>query len=90
MSMPGLMPDSISGADSGTGQSGGAAPERQKFRAHLLAVFEELFAHDGFASFSVEMRLLKRGQKEVILHCGRQHRYVLDFQPLTRADGGRP
>jgi hypothetical protein len=45
----------------------------------LLALYEDLFAHDGFGEIRVEIRLLKRGQKEVILHCGKQHRYVVDY-----------
>ncbi len=47
-------------------------------RAQLLALYEELAAHDGFGELRVEMRLLKRGQKEVILHCGKQYRFVID------------
>lgn len=48
----------------------------------LETLFDELLGHDGFADLRVEMRLLKRGQKEVIIYCGKQYRYVLDFQPL--------
>lgn len=50
--------------------------------ARPLAKIEELFqgllAHDGFGDLQVEVRLLKRGQKEVIVRCGRQYRYVVD------------
>ncbi len=52
-------------------------------KAHLLSLFDELFAHDGFATLTVEIRLLKRGQKEVILGCGKQHRYVIDYDPVA-------
>jgi hypothetical protein len=31
----------------------------------------------------VELRILKRGQKEVIIHCGKQYRYVVDFSPAA-------
>ena len=55
----------------------GNDPVRQK----LLDVYDELFAHDGWGTFSVEMRLLKRGQKEVIIHCGKQYRFVVDYSP---------
>lgn len=37
--------------------------------------------HDGYGEFKVEFRLLKRGQKEVLIHCGKQYRYVIDFNP---------
>lgn len=49
-------------------------------KSQILAIYDECFAHDGYASFRVEMRILRRGQKEVIVDCGKQHRYVVDFQ----------
>lgn len=51
----------------------------------LVRLYEEVFAHDGFGEIRVEVRLLKRGQKEVILHCGKQYRFVVDYsdrQPM--------
>lgn len=47
-------------------------------KLRLSALYDELITHDGFAEMRVEIRLLKRGQKEVILHCGRQYRFVID------------
>ena len=47
-------------------------------KSRLSALYDELMTHDGFAEMRVEIRLLKRGQKEVILHCGRQYRFVVD------------
>jgi hypothetical protein len=44
----------------------------------LIEVYSELFSHDGYGDFSIEMKILRRGQKEVIIHCGKQHRFVLD------------
>ena len=41
----------------------------------------EALAHDGIAEIRVEIRILRRGQKEVILHCGKQYRYVVDYAP---------
>jgi len=39
----------------------------------------------------VELRILKRGQKEVLIHYGKQYRYVIDFQlgtePVLQAEG---
>ena len=46
--------------------------------AKLSDLYREAFAHDGFAELEVEMRILRRGQKEVILHCSKQYRYVVD------------
>lgn len=44
----------------------------------LTNLYCEAFSHDGFAEIRIEMRILRRGQKEVILHCGKQYRYVVD------------
>ena len=48
----------------------------------LGVLFRESFQHDGFAEILVEFRILKRGQKEIILHSGKQYRYVVDVEPL--------
>lgn len=47
----------------------------------LSGLFDELFAHNGYADLRIEMRILKRGQKEVILYCGKQYRYIADYRP---------
>jgi hypothetical protein len=49
-------------------------------KRRLLELLDELMAHDGFGSIKVDVRLLKRGQKEVIIDCGKQYRYVVDFE----------
>jgi hypothetical protein len=46
----------------------------------IRTLYETLYQHDGFGEMRIEMRLLKRGQKEIILHCGKQYRYVLDYE----------
>lgn len=53
----------------------------QALKARLGTLLDELIRHDGFGSLKVEVRLLKRGQKEVIIDCGKQYRYVIDFLP---------
>ncbi len=52
--------------------------DNTEVKSCLSALYDELITHDGFAEMRVEIRLLKRGQKEVILHCGRQFRFVID------------
>ena len=47
----------------------------------LNDLYHEALAHDGFAEIRVEIRILRRGQKEVILHCGKQYRFVVDYAP---------
>lgn len=48
-------------------------------KKQLLSIFDDAFQHDGFSEFRVEIKILKRQQKEVIIHYGKQHRYVLDY-----------
>lgn len=50
-----------------------------QLKRHIEALTDDLLAHDGFANLTIEMRLLRRGQKEVIVHCEKQYRYVVDF-----------
>jgi hypothetical protein len=50
----------------------------------LNELYHEAFAHDGFAEIRVEIRILRRRQKEVILHCGKQYRFVVDYLPSEK------
>lgn len=47
--------------------------------AKVSELYGELFRHDGFGEMRIEVRILRRGQKEVILHCGKQFRFVVDY-----------
>jgi hypothetical protein len=51
---------------------------QQPVTAKLLELMDDILAHDGYGDIRVEVRILKRRQKEVILHCGKQYRYVID------------
>ena len=51
--------------------------------AKIYQLYESVFRHDGFGELRVEVRLLKRGQKEIIIHCGKQYRYVVDYPSLS-------
>ena len=42
-------------------------------------LYDEVFQHDGYGDIRVEMKILRRGQKEVIIHCGKQYRFVVDY-----------
>lgn len=55
----------------------------QTVKSKLLELFDEVLEHDGFGEIKVEMKILKRQQKEVILHCGKQYRYVIDNPNLS-------
>lgn len=58
-------------------------PSRE-VREKLLEVFEEAYRHDGFGEFRVEMKILKRRQKEVIIHFGKQYRFLVDYDNERR------
>jgi hypothetical protein len=45
----------------------------------LYELYEELLSHDGYGDLHLEIRLLRRGQKEVIIRCGKQYRYVISY-----------
>ncbi|MBT9172720.1 MAG: hypothetical protein DDT21_01106 [Syntrophomonadaceae bacterium] len=47
--------------------------------AKMRQLYETLFRHDGFGEMRVEMRILKRGQKEVVIYCGKQYRFIVDY-----------
>jgi len=61
-----------------------AVPAQHALKARLLQLLDDVLAHDGYGSIHVDVRLLKKGQKEVILDCGKQHRFVVDH-PLGGA-----
>lgn len=42
----------------------------------LLSLVDDVLSHDGYGDIRVEVKILKRHQKEVILHCGKQYRFV--------------
>ncbi|MEW5057130.1 MAG: hypothetical protein AB1Y25_05855 [Cycloclasticus sp.] len=46
--------------------------------AKVVELYGDLFAHEGFGEIRIEVNILRRGQKEVIIHCGKQYRYVVD------------
>jgi len=58
----------------------------QEVLKQLETLYHEVFAHDGYGDIRLEMRILRRGQQEGIIHCGKQYRFVVDY--VNRADQG--
>jgi len=58
--------------------------EHQQAKDKLSQLFDDVLTHDGFGEIRVEVKILKRKQKEIILHCGKQYRFVVDA-PLLQA-----
>lgn len=61
-----------------TKNSKGRVEEHKEVLGKLIDLYSDLFMHDGYGDISVEMKILRRGQKEIIISCGKQYRYVLD------------
>lgn len=49
-----------------------------KVLRQIEATYREMMMHDGYGEMRIEVRILKRGQKEVIVHFGKQFRFVVD------------
>jgi hypothetical protein len=52
--------------------------EHDRILEKLLTLYGELFRHDGYGTLRVEMRFLKKGQKEILLICGKEYRFVVN------------
>jgi hypothetical protein len=46
----------------------------------IRELYEDLFRHEGFGELKVTMRFLKKGQKEIIVICGKEFRFVVDYK----------
>ena len=53
--------------------------KNERVLTKIQELYQSLYEHDGFSEMKIEMRFLKKGQKEIILHCGKQYRYVVDW-----------
>lgn len=62
--------------------------EVRKLRSTLTTVLDDLLLHDGFGHIGIDMKILKRGQKEIVISCGKEYRFVIDFiNPKPGEDG---
>ncbi len=60
--------------------------DNEKVLVKIRQLYESLFSHNGYGEMKIEMRILKKGQKEIIIHCGKQYRYVVDFVQRQNED----
>ncbi len=51
----------------------------KEVKAKILELYDDVFTHNGYGEIKVEVRILRRGQKEVIIHCGKQYRFVVNY-----------
>lgn len=59
------------------------AKEWQAARRQIGELLDMLLDHDGYGQLVVDLRILRRGQKEVIVRCGKEYRYVVDWPRNT-------
>ncbi len=53
--------------------------EHDKILDRIFSLYQELFFHEGYGTLRVEMRFLKKGQKEILVICGKEYRFVVDY-----------
>lgn len=67
-------------------KTGQLAEKHADILGRMATLYAEIFNHDGYGDFRVEMKILRRGQKEIIIHCGKQYRYVVDCDEALKAE----
>ena len=43
-------------------------------------LYRMLFSHTGYGEMAIEIRYLRKNEKEVLIRCGRQYRYIVPFE----------
>ena len=51
----------------------------KEIKAKILELYDDVFTHNGYGEIKIDIRILRRGQKEVIIHCGKQYRFVVNY-----------
>ena len=81
----------MAAADTDTRQAQAASmlesTEVRHVRSKLMNVLDDLLLHDGFGHIEVDMKILKRGQKEILISCGKEYRFVVDFNNRKSEEG---
>jgi len=65
-------------------------PAVKKLKTRLNALLDEYLLHDGWGHLEMDMRILARHQKEVVIRAGREYRFVVDFQNVAAHEDARP
>ena len=53
------------------------ASTHEEVLARIETLYHLLFEHNGYGEMSVEIRFLRKHEKEVLIRCGKQYRYVV-------------
>ena len=47
-------------------------------KKQILSLYDMLVVHEGYGEIKVNFKIVKKDRKEIIIHCGKQYRYVID------------
>ena len=47
-------------------------------KKQISSLYDMLIAHEGYGEIKVDFKIFKKDQKEIIIHCGKQYRYIID------------
>jgi len=47
-------------------------------KKQISSLYDMLMAHEGYGEIKVDFKIFKKDQKEIIIHCGKQYRYIID------------
>ena len=47
-------------------------------KKQILSLYEMLVGHEGYGEIKINFKIIKKDRKEIIIHCGKQYRYVID------------
>jgi len=61
----------------------GLPQEHERVLERIVSQYKEIFEHDGYGHICIEMRFLKRTQKEILVRCGKDYRYVVDYDKAS-------
>jgi hypothetical protein len=45
--------------------------------ARIKTLYEMLFEHSGYGEMQIEIRFLRKREKEVLIRCGKQYRFIV-------------
>ena len=62
------------------------ASTHEEVLARIETLYHLLFEHNGYGEMSVEIRFLRKHEKEVLIRCGKQYRFVV---PCDCSERGR-
>lgn len=55
----------------------------KRLKSQLNELVDEYLLHDGWGHLEMDMKILARQQKEVVLKAGREYRYIIDFKNVA-------